>query len=124
MIGPRRQSGFTLLEVVVALGILAIALVAAVKGISTHVNNMAYLKERTLAHWVAMNKVTEFQLSGEFPGAGERSGAVEMASREWHWVVKISTTEDSEVRRLDVTVTPEANRNQTLATLIGYLGKP
>lgn len=119
----RRQSGFTLLEVVVALGILGIALVAAVKGITTHVNNIAYLKERTLAHWVAMNKTTELQLSGEFPGAGERSGVVEMASREWRWVIKVSTTEDSEVRRLDVTVTPDANRDQTLATLVAYLGK-
>ena len=124
MIRPRRQSGFTLLEVVVALGILAIALVASVKGISVHVNNMAYLKERTLAHWVAMNKAAEFQISGDFPGAGERSGSVVLASRDWHWTVKISTTEDTEVRRMDITVAPEADRDQTLATLIAYLGKP
>lgn len=119
-----RQRGFTLLEVVVALAILSIALLAAVKGISEHVGNTAYLKERSFAHWVAMNKVAELQLGNDWPGAGVLKGTAEMGGADWHWEVTVSETPNPEIRRLDVRVTPEAHHGQTLDTLIAYLGKP
>lgn len=120
----RRMRGFTLLEVVVALAILAIALLAAVKGISEYVGNTAYLKERSFAHWVALNKVAEMQLGSEWPGAGILKGSESMGGAEWHWEVTVSETPNPEIRRLDVKVTPEAHHDQPLDTLIAYLGRP
>lgn len=120
----RRMQGFTLLEVVVALAILSIALLAAVKGISEHVGNTAYLKERSFAHWVAMNKVAEFQLGNDWPATGMLKGSESMGGTDWHWEVKVSETPNPEIRRLDVKVTPEAHHDQSLDTLIAYLGKP
>ncbi len=119
-----QQRGFTLLEVMIALAIIAIALTATVKSIGSHVNSAAYLKERTLAHWVAMNKVAELQTSGEWPRAGDDSGTVLMAKREWLWRMDISTTEDKRVHRLDVSVAAQDFPEQSLATAVAYLGKP
>lgn len=119
-----RQKGFTLLEVVIALGILALALTAAIKGISSNINNATHLKEMTLAHWVGMNKVAEMQVSGEWPSATQLKGNAEMAGIDWFWTVNVSTTEDDEVRRLDVSVAPESNHDQVMSTLVAYLGKP
>lgn len=120
----RHAHGFTLLEVVVALAILAIALLATVKGISEHVGNTAYLKERSFAHWVAMNKVAEMQIAADWPGVGMFKGTEAMGGTDWHWEVIVSETPNPEIRRLDVKVMPEARHDQTLDTLIAYLGKP
>lgn len=118
------QRGFTLLEVMVALAVLAIALAALIKGVSANVDNQAYLRDRTLAHWVGMNKVAEFHARREWPGAGTRAGTALMAERVWQWKALVATTPDPNVRRLDVEVRASAAAKQPLVTLTGYLGKP
>lgn len=118
------QGGFTLLEIVIALGILAIALTAAVKGITAHVSNATHLKERTLAHWVAMNKIAETQIDGSWPSLGKTTGTTEMAGLEWHWQLNITESLDEEIRQLDVTVSRAENPDQAMASLMGSIGKP
>lgn len=98
--GPVR--GFTLLEVLVALAILAIALAAVIRVGTTNSANAIHLRDKTFAHWVANDRVTELHLSGEWPSPGERRGRVEMAGREWSWLIRVSNTQDDRVRRLDV----------------------
>lgn len=120
----RHQRGFTLLEVLIALAVLAIALAATIKGISSYVSNIAYLKERTLAHWVGMNALTELRTSGRYPGAGEIEGDESMAGREFHWVINVIEVEGGDVRRLEVSVTPEEDEERPLATFVSYIGKP
>ena len=62
-----RQHGFTLLEVMVALAVIAFALAAAVSAVSGNTRNAAGLQQRTYAHWVAMNKMAELQISQQWP---------------------------------------------------------
>jgi general secretion pathway protein I len=119
----KRQRGFTLLEVLIALAVLAIALAALIKGISGHVSNLTYLKERSLAHWVALNALTELRVSGQWPSAGEIKGDETMTGREFHWVIKVTEVEGGDVRRLDINVTPEDDAQQLLATMVAYVGK-
>ncbi|ALP54305.1 hypothetical protein Tel_14770 [Candidatus Tenderia electrophaga] len=119
-----KQRGFTLLEVLIALAILAVALAAAIKGISSHVGNISYLKERSLAHWVGMNALTELRVSGRYPSAGEIKGDESMAGREFSWVIKVTEVEGGDVRRLDVRVVPENDPERPLTSLIAYIGKP
>ncbi len=119
-----KQRGFTLLEVLIALAILAVALAAAIKGISSHVGNISYLKERSLAHWVGMNALTELRVSGRYPGAGEIKGDETLAGREFRWTIKVTEVEGGDVRRLDVRVVPEDDPERPLTTLIAYIGKP
>lgn len=120
----RCTQGFTLIEVMVALAVLAIALSAITKGVSQNTVNLGYLRDRTLAHWVAMNKIAELQIRRDWPGPGATQGSSEMAGREWHWTVTVKETADTDVRLLDVEVSAGKDNKQPLTHLLGYLGKP
>ncbi len=118
-----RPRGFTLLEVLVALAVLAVGLAALVQAGGAGARNAAYLKEKTLAHWVAMNKAAEYQLAGQWPGVGRRSGTVVMAGREWRWQVEVKATPDGDVRRLEVSVYPDRGE-EPLVRRIAFVGRP
>jgi len=108
------KQGFTLLEVLVALAILAIALAAAMKVSIENAENASYLRDKTLAHWVAMNVLTDIQVRGE----GQKKGSAMMAEREWYWTVKVSETVDDELRRLDVQV---YENESAVVSLVGFV---
>ncbi|CAK0769413.1 general secretion pathway protein I [Gammaproteobacteria bacterium] len=118
------KTGFTLIEVLIALAILAIALGAAVKGISDYANNAAYLRDRTLAHWVAMNQVAEYQLRTEWPAIGKSEGKAGLGRLAWHWRAVVSPTTDPDLRRLDVEVRLHKNNADPLATVVAFFGRP
>jgi general secretion pathway protein I len=121
----RRQRGFTLLEVIVALTVLAITLGSIIKATGDYTANQAYLRDRTLANWVARNVLAEFQLDSAWPEVGERKGTVEMGRMEWDWLARISQTEEADLRRLDVEVRPlDADDTDPLVILSGFLWKP
>lgn len=120
----RHHAGFTLVEILVAMAVLAIAVAAVVAAVSSNVGNAAYIQDRTLAHWVAMNKIAELQVAGDWPGVGTQSGESLMAARQWSWEVKVSSTEDPNVRRLDVAVFADEARSQPLSDMVAYIGKP
>lgn len=113
--------GFTLLEVLVALAILAIAMSAVIKVTSENADNASYLRDKTLAHWVAMNVLTEIQIRQKWLNIGTKKGMVEMAERKWYWLLKISTTVDNELRRLEIEVRLD---KEVLTTLVGFIALP
>lgn len=114
--------GFTLLEVLVALAVLALALSAGIKGAGSNVENTAYLRDRTLAHWVAMNKMTELDVFQKYPAPDntERGTSV-LAGHEWHWNVRTTLEKIVEPYEFGV-ATIEVRRaekdEQALSTLI------
>ena len=91
---PRQSRGFTLLEVLVALAVIAIPLLAVMESVTTNVSNAAYLRDRTFAHWVAMNQVTEQQLSPQWPAPGQTEDQVLMSGRTWYWKMTVKVTDD------------------------------
>ena len=119
-----QQRGFTLIEVLVALAVLAISLAAVINGISANVSNAAHLRDRTLAHWVAMNKVAEVQAGVTFPDTGVTKGAALLAGRAFDWSMTVPGTSDTNVRRLDVEVRLRQDGGQSLARLVAYAGRP
>ena len=119
----KRARGFTLLEVLVALAILAIALSAVIKTVSTHIQHSVYLRDRTLAHWVAMNKLSELQLADDFPAAGSSDGRSVMADHEWFWTLRIETTPDKDVNQVNIDVRMDRDADAPLSSLQGYLGR-
>ncbi len=120
----RGSGGFTLLEVMVALAVVAIALGAIIKGASDNAATAGWLRDRTLAHFVAMNQVAELQLAQSWPAPGKRHGDVELAHREWRWQAEISATSDDRVRKLELTVALSQRPDAVLDHLTAFLPKP
>lgn len=120
-----RQHGFTLLEVLVALAILAIVMGALIKVTDSYAFNAGYLQQKTLAQWIAENKAVEYQLMQQFPAIGKNEGQTEMAKMEWQWRVQVSNTEDQRLRRLDISVALKSGDLDTpVTTLVAFVGKP
>ena len=118
--------GFTLLEVLIALAVLALSMGAVIKATSDYTGNQSYLRDRTLAMWVARNVLVEYQVKGEWLSVGERKGTREMGNQEWRWLARISQTEEAELRRLDVEVYPvdSDDDENPVSVLSGFLLQP
>lgn len=89
-VGPVRREpagcrGFTLLEVMVALAVVALALGAIIESTGQGARNAAYLRDRTIAHWVATDVITEMQVAKDFAALGLRNGSRDMAGQTWEW---------------------------------------
>ena len=125
VLNHRRVTGFTLLEVLVALAVLALTMAAVIKAVGDYTGNEAYLRDRTLAVWVARNVLAEQQLQDAWPGVGEIKGTSDMGDREWSWLATVTQTEEEELRRLDIEVhMVEDEDAEPLAVLSGFLMQP
>jgi general secretion pathway protein I len=115
--------GFTLIEVVVALAIVAIGMLAVFKTIGDTVHNVGSLRDRSFATWIADNRITEMRISGEMPSVEETAGEVEFAGRRWHWVTTVSQTQVQGLRRIDVSVRRDEDpEDVSLVKLAGFIG--
>ena len=109
----------------VALVILAVGMSALVKAAGGNAANATYLKTKTFAQWVAANKVNEIHIQQQWPSVGTQSGRIFYANVEWYWQVKTINTPDKDIRRIEVSVQQEAERDgDPLVTLTAFIGKP
>lgn len=118
-------SGFTLLEVLVALAVLALTMGAVIKAVGSYTGNQAYLRDKTFATWVARNVMVEQQLQHAWPRVGETKDTIDMGGQEWRWLARVSQTEEAELRRLDVEVRlGDEDDAEPVAVLSGFLWQP
>ena len=120
--------GFTLIEILVAVSIIAIALGALIKASGSHSHNAGYLKQKTLAHYVAMNEIALLHTQHEWPDIGKTEKSSEMANHEWYWtrevvkVIDLVTQKPSDdIREVRLTVYLDEDRQKTLSRLIAYV---
>jgi general secretion pathway protein I len=117
----RRCGGFTLIEMLVALAILAISLAAVQRAVSGALDNAFELKQRLLASWVAENRLAELRALRVLPPTGETSGEEEQAGIHFHWRSQVSGTPNPYVERVEIRVAASADGDHALAMLVGYL---
>ena len=117
-----RIVAFTLIEIMVALAIITIALGAIIENTTASSRNAQYLREKTLAGWIARNQITLVRARREWDGRSNRSGEIEMAGQTWRWSMQVRKTDDPDIRRLEVSVF-KADEDSALASLTGFMGK-
>jgi len=119
----KRSIGFTLIEIMVALAIIAIALGAIIESTTASNRNLQYLRDRSIASWVAANELARVRARREWNSRSNRQGSVEMAGREWRWKMQIRKTDDPDMRRIEVQVFGEGEDRQPLARITGFTGR-
>ncbi len=121
----KANAGFTLLEVMVALFIVAVAMGGAIKVIENSAQNSSRMTDKTFANWVAMNKITELRLNSEWPKLGKVKGESEMSDRKWKWVQSTIKTDDEKVKRVELSVWGEVEKDlDPFVIVVGFLTEP
>ena len=116
-----RVHGFTLIEMLVALAIVAVALLAGVRAVGSMAQTSAELKLRLLAQVAAENRIAELRAARAFPGVGSRTVACPQGRVPLECVEEAKATPNPLFRRIEVRVYVGADRDRMLAELIGIL---
>ena len=111
--------GFTLLETLIGLVVLALALVALSRTAAGQVNAFFELRERTMAGWLAQDVLAQTRLSTQYPAVGKSDGRRRYANRDWRYEVEVQGTEVDHIRRIDVRVFDTADATP-MASLTGF----
>lgn len=118
-----KRSGFTLIEVMVALVIVSLALTAVTASMNQMIDAAESMRNRTYASWIAQNRITELRLAFATPDVGTSSGEVEYANTDWSWRASVSETGVDDLYRIDVEVS-FAGSDDAIRTVTGFVGPP
>jgi general secretion pathway protein I len=119
--GPPRARGFTLVEVLVALAIVAIALAAASRSVALSTTSATDHKLRVLAGFVAENRLGELSARLAWPGIGVSEGSERQAGIEFRWRAEVLTTPHPLLRRVEIQVMDPNDPSHELRRLVGVL---
>lgn len=123
--GSRKfSSGFTLVEVMVALIIVAMAVPALLMRMQSMANSSIHNRNVTMAHWVAENRLVEVMLTREMERReprGREAGDMMMSGNKWDWNVETVDTKNSEFPGFEMTVRAAPQGQETMADLVVYL---
>lgn len=125
----KRCRGFTLLEVLVALAIFAVVAASVLTASARSLQIASQLEDKTLAMWIADNRLSELQLAETPPGDGRDQGELAFAGRRWQWQSEIQATSEPSMRRVTLWVAPQPAggsragdlRERAVVSLNGFL---
>lgn len=118
------RKGFTLIEVLVALAIISIALMASLRAAGQGTNNVGELRARLLASWVAENLLAEHRARGDWIAPGIQRGTSRQGGLEFTWSEEVIATPNASFRRIEVKVFALADETHALARLTGFIVNP
>ena len=119
----QRARGFTLLEVLIGLVVLSLALLALTRTAALQVDSLGQLRDRKMAGWLAQDVLAETRIGNPFPSVGKSDGSRRFGSADWRWEVIVQPTQVATIRRIDVRVFTDADRDTPLAQLSGLAGE-
>ncbi len=115
-------SGFTLFEVMVALAVFTVSVFALNRQVSQSISQADLLEQKSVALWIAQDKLTMLRIKGEWPSPGQSIDSMRQLNREWWIETEVSNTSEPLLRRVDVYV-GQAGKEAKLLTLHGFIGK-
>jgi general secretion pathway protein I len=119
-----KTAGFTLVEVMVAMLIVAVAISSLLFQMTSTINNTAYLRDTTIAQWVALNQLERVYLENQQGNrliSKSRSGSETMAGREWYWEIKPLKTAAAGYLQLEASVRANENDDSSVVTVLGLI---
>lgn len=119
---PGRTRGFTLMEVLVALAILAIALASVMNIVAQSASTAESVRDRLEALWIAQDRITLHRLRNDQPTADTTTGTLTFGGREWYWREAVSASPVPNFRQIEVEIRLAEDR-EVLARLVGILGQ-
>ena len=122
----RRNAGFTLLEALVALAIVALGMMAVNTQLNRYVVGTSFIEQKTLASWIASNHIAALSVGTQWPALGEREEPVveDYAQRNWIVRTEVSETPVENLRRVDVYVSLEDDPERVIHTVSSLLEPP
>lgn len=118
-----KAKGFTLIEVMLAVAVFAIAGTALLKASTNNLNSISYLEQKMFANWVASNRLTDVNLEKTWPPKNNLKGKVEMGGREWFWWQKVQETEDKAMRAVTIEVRLEEDAENIVTSLVTFVSQ-
>jgi general secretion pathway protein I len=117
------QNGFTLIEVMVALSVVAIGLMATIKAINEEINNAVITRNKMLGLWILENKVAEIRLNPVLPANGVNQGKETLINQTWYWQTNAGITANAKIHKVEVSVSdkPSKDFNDSLIKQSIYL---
>lgn len=117
-----QQAGLTLIEVLVALAIIAIALTAIIKASSQSIRSTGYLRHKTMASWVGESVMNQVQAGViQLPADQDADdNVVTLLGEEWHWWGHSEATANTHIKKLTVNVSDSKEHETSLLTLESY----
>ena len=126
LIGSNNK-GFTLIEVIIALSIVAIVSTTVFKSVTESVIQSRGLKERVVAQWIAENEIAKIHMLSSreeyFPAIGTERFAKNMVGQTWQIEVRVLNTENPLMRRIEVAVFQDSNLEIAATQLISFVGR-
>ncbi|MET1256728.1 type II secretion system minor pseudopilin GspI [Aliikangiella maris] len=124
---PRAQrlrfsgKGFTLLEVLIAMVIFGTTVAFLVRNLTEQQRAHTDIGVRTIAHWVALNKMAEVRMAEQWPDIGVTRGDMEMRDHKWYWLQTVSNTSEKQLRQVEIEVRMEQDDENPSTRFIGFI---
>jgi len=121
----RRSRGFTLIEVLVALLIFGLIATAAAQVGSQYIASYERVRDKTLAAWLAENRINEVRLQSGLPATSDAAIDQEFGPYRWQVITRIASTADANIRRVEVSVRryrSESSDLDTVHSLAAFVG--